>query len=385
MNSPCTVRFLFMAPGPTRPAWQFSRAGRLALACLAIATAVRAAEREAVVAVAPVTRQDLSKDLTVQAELRPFQEVDLHSKIAGYLKTISVEIGDHVKKGDVLAVLEVPEMRGDLARAEAAVRRAEANAREASLNYSRLASVSRGQPNLLAQQELDLAQSRDISAAASVAEARADLEKSRALEQYTRIVAPFDGVITKRFADAGALIQAGTASNTQAMPLVRLSQDDKLRLVFPVSVSYARTLKVGDPIEIDVGERVPRLRATIARFNRRISTETRTMLGETDVSNADLSLIPGMYVTVVLKLEQRPAALAVPVEAVAGTTRPTVFLITAEHRIEERAVKLGLQTPTKYEVVSGLKEGDLVMIGSRAHVQAGQQVTTKAVNLVAGP
>src|SRR5262245_52253770 len=106
---------------------------------------------EAVVAVAPVTRQDLEKDLTVQAELRPFQEIDLHSKIAGYLKETRVEVGDHVKTGDLIAVLEVPELRGERARAEASVQRAEANAREARLNYTRLASVSRGQPNLLAQ------------------------------------------------------------------------------------------------------------------------------------------------------------------------------------------------------------------------------------------
>lgn len=338
---------------------------------------------EAVVAVAQVARADLAKDLTVQAELRPFQEIDLHSKIAGYLKETKVEVGDHVKKGDLIAVLEVPELRGERARAEAALQRAEANAKEAHLNYTRLATVSRGQPNLLAQQEVDLAQTKDLAAAASVAEAKADVEKFRALESYTQIVAPFDGVITKRYADAGALIQAGTSSNTQAVPLVRLSQDSKLRLVFPVSVSYARNLKVGDPIEIDLGDKDKRVTTTIARFNRRISTETRTMLGETDVPNPKLELIPGMYVTAILKLEQKRGALAVPVEAVSGTTRPTVYLVNGERKIEERPVKLGLQTPTKYEVLSGLNEGDLVMIGSRAQVQAGQQVATKDIGAAA--
>ena len=240
--------------------------------------------------------------------------------------------------------------------------------------------MSRGQPNLLAQQEVDLAQSKDLAAAASVAEARADVEKYRALEGYTRITAPFDGVITKRYADAGALIQAGTSSSTQAMPLVPLSQDNKLRLVFPVSVSYARSLKVGDPIEIVLGEKERRLSGTIARFNRRISTETRTMLGETDVPNPSLELIPGMYVTAILKLDQKRGALAVPVEAVSGTTRPTVYVVNADHKIEERAIKLGLQTPTKYEVLAGLNEGDLVMIGSRAQVQVGQQVGTKNIS-----
>jgi RND family efflux transporter MFP subunit len=245
-------------------------------------------------------------------------------------------------------------------------------------------SVSRGQPNLLAQQDVDAAQAKDSATAAALAEAKADVEKLRALESYTRITAPFDGVITKRYADPGALIQAGTSSSTQAMPIVRLSQNDKLRLVFPISVSYARTIKVGDGIDIDFGEREKRVSTTIARMNRRISTDTRTMLAETDVPNSNLELIPGMYLTVVLKIERRPNALTVPVEAVAGTKQPTVYVINGEQKIEERAIQLGIETPTKYEVLSGLREGELVMIGNRAQVHIGQKVTTKKVNLVAG-
>lgn len=378
-----------MIPFPTPPIRSRARpAAAVILAGLGLflpAATAAGPDRETVVAVAPVARHDLAKDLSVQAELRPYQEIDLHSKIAGYLKETKVEVGDHVKRGDLIAVLEVPELRGELVRAQATLRRAEAGAKEAHLNYTRLASVSRGQPELLARHEVDLAQSRDLVAAAAVAEAKADLEKFRALESYTRITAPFDGVITKRYADAGALIQAGTSSNTQAVPLVRLSQDSRLRLVFPVSVSYARRLKVGDPIEIDLGDREKRLPAKIARFNRRISTETRTMLGETDVPNPNLELIPGMYVTAILRLEERRGVLAVPVEAVSGTTRPTVYVVNGDKKIEEREVKLGLQTPTKHEVLSGLADGDLVMIGSRAHVRVGQTVATKAINPVSGP
>lgn len=338
-----------------------------------------AAEAETIVAVAAVTRQDLAKELSVQAELRPYQEIELHSKIAGYLRRVNVDIGDHVKTGDPIAVLEVPELREDLARGQAALQRAEANFKEAHLNYTRLVSVSRGQPNLLAQQEVDVAQAKDSAAAAAVAEAKSDVEKFRTLESYTRINAPFDGVITKRFADAGALIQAGTASNTQAMPLVRLSQNARLRLVFPISVTYARNFKVGDAIEINLGEREPRRTVPIARFNRRIATETRTMNAEADVPNDNLELIPGMYATVVLKIEHRPQALAIPVEAVSGAKQPTVYVITGDRKIEERIIKLGIETPARYEVVSGLKEGELVMIGNRAQVHVGQKVATKMI------
>jgi RND family efflux transporter MFP subunit len=343
-----------------------------------------AAEAEPIVGAAVITREDLAKEVSVQGELRPYQEIDLHSKVAGYLARVNVDIGDRVKVGTSIATLEVPEVREELARAQAALQRAEANYKDAHLNFTRLTTVSKGQPNLLAQQEVDVAQAKDSAAAAAVAEAKADLEKYRALESYTRITAPFDGVITKRYVDAGALIQAGTSSSTQAMPIVRISQNERLRVVFPISISYARVIKVGDSVDIDLGDREKRRSATIARFNQRISTDTRTMLAETDLPNANLELIPGMYLTVILKIDRRPQALTVPVEAVAGPKQPTVYVINAEQKIEERGVQLGIETPTKYEVLAGLREGELVMIGNRAQVRVGQKVTSKKVNLVAG-
>ena len=366
------------------------RCGFLALALIAggslslHAAAAGATDPEPTVAAASIVREDLAKELSVQAELRPYQEVDLHSKVAGYLRRIDVDLGDRVKAGDPLATLEVPELRKDLVRAQASLQRAEANYQEAHLNFTRLSMVNRGQPNLLAQQEVDVAQAKDSAVAAALGEARADLEKYRALESYTRITAPFDGVITKRYADPGALIQAGTSSSTQAMPLVRLSQNDRLRLVFPVSVSYARMIRAGDAIEIDFGESSKRVPTTIARFSRRISTDTRTMLAEAEVPNPNLELIPGQYLTVVLKIDRRSKVLTVPVEAVAGAKQPTVYVINAEQKIEDRPIQLGIETPTKYEVLSGLREGDLVMIGNRAQVHVGQKVATKRVNLGAG-
>ncbi len=333
---------------------------------------------------APVTRQDLAKELSVQAEFRPYQEIELHAKVAGYLQQIGVDIGDRVRAGDAIATLEVPELKEDLARGEALAQRAAANYKEAHVNYTRLLNVNHTQSNLVAQSDLDAAEARDAAATAAVAEAKSELEKYRTLEAYTRITAPFDGVITKRFADPGALIQAGTSSSTQAMPLVRLSQIDRLRLDFPVSITYAAAIAVGDPIEIVLGDN-RRLPGTVARISHRITTETRTMMAEIDVPNPDLKLIAGMYVTVGLKLDRRVHTLAVPVEAVSGTKQPTVYVINGNHQIEERPVQLGIETPTKYEVLSGVREGELVMIGNRAQVHIGQKVTTKLVDLAAAP
>ncbi len=343
-----------------------------------------AAEAEPVVGAAAVTRQDLAKELSVQAEFRPYQEIELHAKVAGYLQQIRVDIGDRVKAGDLIATLEVPELKEDLARGEAATQRAEANYKEAHVAYTRLVAVTHTQANLVAQSDLDAAEARDASAAAVRAETKSELEKYRTLEAYTRITAPFDGVITKRFADPGALIQAGTSSSTQAMPLVRLSQNDRLRLDFPVSMTYASEIAVGDPVQIQLDD-ARRLTGTVARFSHRIAMETRTMVAEVEVPNPDLKLIPGMYVTIALQVDRRARALAIPVESVSGAKQPTVYVIGGNHQIEERAVQLGIETPTKYEVLSGLNEGDLVMIGNRSQVHVGQKVITKLVDLAATP
>jgi RND family efflux transporter MFP subunit len=345
----------------------------------------RAEERgrpDPTVATAVATREDLFKELTVQAEFRPFQEIDLHAKASGYLLQIDVDMGDVVKAGDLIGVLEVPELEDDLARAMAAEQRAEADFKEAHLNYTRLVSVSRSHANLVAQQDLDAAEAKDSASTAAVAAAKADAKKYRTLASYTRITAPFAGVITKRYADPGALIQAGTASDTQTKPLVRLSQNDRLRLDFPVSAAYADAMKVGDSVEIHLDSRDEPMTGTISRFSRRIAMETRTMQTEVEIPNSDLKLIPGMYATVVLKLQRRPQAIAIPVEAVSGSAHPTVYVVNQKQEIEERPVQLGLETPTKFEVLSGVGEGERVMIGNRSQVHVGEKVSAQPMALL---
>ena len=199
-----------------------------------------AALQKPVVAVARVEREDLFKEITIPAEFRPYAEVELHAKVSGYVKEMKVDIGDRVKAGQLLAVLEVPELHDDFDHAVASHARTQADYRDAHLAYTRLVAVNKDHPNLIAQQDLDTAEAHDATARGSVEAAKSDVEKYQTLVGYTRIVAPFDGVITKRYADPGSLIQAGTASNTQAMPLVRVSDNMLLRLDFPVSVDCAR-------------------------------------------------------------------------------------------------------------------------------------------------
>lgn len=327
-----------------------------------------------VVAVARVEREDLFREITLPAEFRPYTEVDLHAKVSGYVKEVKVDIGDRVKAGQLLAVLEVPELREELDHALAAYQRAQAEYRDAHLAYTRLVAVNQDHPNLIAQQDLDTAEARDATAAGTVAATKADVDKDQTLVAYTRLSAPFAGVITKRYADPGSLIQAGTTSNTQAMPLVRVSDNTLLRLDFPVSVDYVRGIRLGAPVSVRVDSFDGHtFEGKIARFSDKVDDSTRTMVVEMEVPNPSLELVPGMYATVMLKVDHRPHALAIPIEAVppGGTS---VLLVNSSHKVEERAVRLGIETSARYEVLVGLEEGDLVMIGNPAQLAAGQQV-----------
>ncbi len=369
-------------------------------------------EAEAVEAapVAKVTRQDLARELKLAAEFRPYQEIELHAKVAGYLKEIYVDVGDRVKQGQLLAVLEIPEMTEDLAQASAAEKRSEAEVvrargeleraesahANAHLSYTRLAAVIRSRPNLVAQQEIDDAMARDRVSEAQISAAKAALtaaeqqvQVSQASESrvktmalYSRITAPFNGVITKRYADTGAMIQAGTASQTQTMPVVRLSQNDRLRLVLPVPESISPRIHIGGPVNVQVGALNRRFEGRVARFTGRVQEATRTMETEVDVPNPELVLLPGMYAEATLTLDRRPDVLAIPVQAISGdTTNASALVVNDRSQLEERHVTLGIETPTLVEVLAGLKENELVVIGSRSQFKPGQPVEPKLVQL----
>jgi multidrug efflux pump subunit AcrA (membrane-fusion protein) len=216
----------------------------------------------ATAAVAPVIRSNLSSTLTVAGEFQPYQEVDLHAKVAGYIRRINVDIGDRIKNGEVLAVLEVTELNAQLAGSKAQIQHSQSEIAQAQSEvsfaeadyvavhaaYTRLADAAKRRPGLIAEQELDDARAKDqdvfakINFAKSALEAtqgqlavsKAENQRVQSLEDYSIVTAPFTGVVTMRYADVGSLIQAGTASNTQSMPVVRVAQSDLLRLRMPV-------------------------------------------------------------------------------------------------------------------------------------------------------
>jgi RND family efflux transporter MFP subunit len=364
------------------------------------------------VAVAKASPQDLSRTLVLTAEFKPYQEVDVMAKVAGYVKQIRVDIGDRVRQGELLATLEVPEMADDLSRAKASLDRSNAEVRRAGeelqraqsahevshLTYTRLAGVMKDRPGLVAQQEVDDARGKDLVSEAQVSAAKsslvaaqeqvnvaqAELNKVKTLSDYTRVIAPFDGVVTKRYADTGSMIQAGVASQTQAMPVVRLCQNNLLRLILPVPESVVPAIRAGQAVEVSVPSLKRTFPGRVARFANQVQLDTRTMATEVDVENPQLVLIPGMYAEVDLTLERRKRAIAIPIAAVGGSeTDPIAYIVNADRKVEIRHIQTGLETANRVEVRSGLQDGDLVVIGNRNQLTAGQQVEPKITELAA--
>jgi RND family efflux transporter MFP subunit len=376
----------------------------LGIACSGCMTKTSAAPQDIpIVPAGRAVRVDMKNDVTLTAELEPYYEVDVMAKEAGYIRHMLVDIGDHVKTGQLIGVLEIPELQDDLQRAKADVQTASAEQSAAEqdhnravaaeeiahLSYTRIQDVSKKEPGLVPLQEVDVAHSRDLEAEAQVSSAeqnvqasvsrlqaaKDDLEHETALVEYTRIVSPLNGVITQRYASDGAMIQAGTSSSTQAMPVVHVAEDDTLRLMLPVPEAYVGTIHNGEPVTVTVPALGRTVTGKVTRFADRVQSSTRTMTAEVDLKNTKLDLIPGMYAQVQLNLAEAPGAIAIPVGALDSTgTASKVYTVDAANVVHVRTVNTGIQSPQFVQVMSGIQPGETVIVGSHSGLQDGERV-----------
>src|SRR5271167_572910 len=356
-------------------------------------------------AVVQVRRAPLSNTLSIAGEFLPYQEVELHAKVAGYIRNVNVDIGERVHRGQVLAVLEIPELTAQLQAASAGVRhsqeeitrsqnevsRAEADYAALHAAATRLRQASEARPGLIAEQELDDATAKDRSAEAQVEGAKSALAASRqqlevsqadrqhyaALSEFSRITAPFDRVVTWRYADTGSLIQAGT-SNVSSMPVVKISQVNVLRLRIPVPESLAASVRDGEPADIRVKATDEHFSGKIIRSTDSLDRSTRTMQVEVDVPNQDYKLTPGMYADVSLRIQNDPNALTLPLQAInRGEDKTLVLLVNSQNVVEEREIHTGIEGSDRIQILSGLNEGDRVIVGNLSKYRPGQPVNPK--------
>jgi RND family efflux transporter MFP subunit len=360
--------------------------------------------------VAPVvlpTRAALSNQLEVAGELLPYQQVKLHAKVSGYVKHIYVDIGDRVHTGEDLADLEIPELMAqvnaakasvqraqeDVLRAKSAVIRAQADHVAVHAEYTRLKKAA-AEPGLIAQQELDNAQAKDSSAEAEVEAAKANLSAMQqsldvaransrrymALANYSHITAPFNGVVTSRYSDTGALVQAGTSST--GAPVINLEETDILRLRLPVPEALAGYVHIGDPAQIRVEATGRQLSGKVVRTDGTLDLATRTLQVEIDLKNTDGKLLPGMYADVTLNIRRAGTGLTLPVQAVNQlSSSPFALVVDAQGHIQKRVLRLGVQTPSMLEVISGISEGDRVVAANLSSFTPGEAVHAQQVTL----
>jgi RND family efflux transporter MFP subunit len=363
-------------------------------------------------AVVKVQRKDLSNTLEISSEFLPSQEIDVYAKVSGYIQKLYVDWGTHVKQGQLLAVLEIPELQQQLQQDEAAVRRSEqevARAGEeqtraesaysvAHITYQRLADVQKSRPELVAQQEVDVAQGKDLEASAGVSSSKdalaaaeqallsskAALEKDKAMFAYARMTAPFDAVVTQIYAYTGALLPAGTSSAKSDSALCHLSQNNLLRLVIPVPERAVPDIHDGQTLEVNVSALHKIFTGKIARFSDQIDPATRTMHTEVSVPNANYEIVPGMYASVKIPLNSAANVLTVPVQALQSTAvgQGTVLLVNGSNHLEKREVKIGLQTANSVEILSGLNENEMVVFGEQNQFREGELI---APQIVAAP
>ena len=317
----------------------------------------KAAPGPLTVATARVVSKKLDKHLRLPGELVAFQDVAIHSKVQGFVEGIGVDRGSAVKKGDQLVRLVAPELKAQ--RAEAEVRLASDEA-----TYRRLKDAS-ATPGVVA--------GNDVEVAAKVVEAdRARVKTCEEHESYLKIAAPFDGIVTERWAHEGSMVGPSTG------PLLRLQQISELRLVVPVPESAVGGVDVGDTVTFTVpaypGQAIS---GEVARLARSVDPRTRSMPVELKVSNADGRLAPGMYPEISWPVRRKQPTLFVPATAVASTMEKTFVIRIKGGAVEWVDVKLGASTPDGVEVFGALAEGDVVAARGTDELKPGTTVNTK--------
>lgn len=314
-----------------------------------------------------------------------FYEAALHAKVTGYLQSISVDKGDFVKKGQVLAVVQVPELHSNLARAQATLV-------ITRVTYQRLRRVQKSDPRLVSQEDVDIAY-------AKYGEAQAAVHTLETMVSYTEIIAPFDGVITGRFADPGALIRAGGGdigmNETSALispgategagghrsgggPVLTLADIDKLRIYVYVPEKSYPYIRKGTPAILRFDEFPGRVfKGTVARYATALDLATRTMLAEVDIDNPGRVIYPRSYAHVIIDLQRHPNVLRLPVSAIHGAGKASRVMVVENGQLKTVRVRTGINDGNYVEIKSGLTGNSLVLATYSNNLNSGEAVKYK--------
>jgi RND family efflux transporter MFP subunit len=315
-------------------------------------------------------KQEVSKKLRIPAELLPYERAEINAKVEGYVQKIMVDIGDNVKEGQVLAVLEAPETVAAYAEANAKLQEANARYIGSKDRYDRLKQASKEEGiiaagNLITTENQKLADSSAMNAAKSTAEVY------RELQEYLTLRAPFDGRITKRTVDPGNLV----GSNAQS--LFVLETPHRLRLRVPVPESYTGNVPASEQIAFSVDAIVEKtFEARLSRKSGSIDPATRTETWEYEVDNTNDELKPGMYALVELDLGRAGASFVVPYTAMV-TSQERKFIVKVNNgTVEWVDVRQGISMNEGVEVFGELQQGDTILTRGSEEIREGTKVLT---------
>jgi RND family efflux transporter MFP subunit len=326
-------------------------------------------------------RLTVARHVQTNATLEAFEQTDLFAKVSGYLSDVRADIGDHVKAGQVLSVIDIPEMGKELAEAKAQLEskrkaletalrevehhKADVTLQDATLKRQEVLFEGRAitdqtldevrAKTQIAQADLGVAEANRAFAAAQVDLGAATVEKIKTLLGYAQIVAPFDGVVARRLVNRGDLVQAATSTRTT--PLFTVQRIDTMRVFCDVPEDDVPHLHVGDSATIKpAGFDGQPYVGKVTRFSLRLDPETRNMRTEIDLPNAGERLYPGMYAQVSLEMNTHPNAMTVPATAVGSDSDGHFVYTVYDNRITRVAVKIGLTDNGNIEVIAGLAD-----------------------------
>ena len=317
------------------------------------------------------TPSSLSSEIALPGNTQAFMDTPIYSRTNGYLRDWYFDIGAHVRKGQLMAQIETPEVDQQLQVAQADLKSAQANLDLANTTSARYQNLLK--TNSVSKQETDVAMSDAAAKKAAVDASMANVRRLEQLQSFEKVYAPFDGIVTARNTDVGRLISAG--QNTTPQELFHLAAIGKIRVYVAVPQAYAAAVKVGGKATLTLDEYPGRsFEGTIARNSNAIDQASRTLNVEVDVDNPKGELLPGAYVFVHFKVPEHVANLAVPSNTLLFRSEGLRVGVVRDDRVQLVPVKIGRDAGATVEIASGLTSNDAVILDPSDSLASGQEV-----------
>lgn len=317
-------------------------------------------------------KDTLESEMIIPGELIAYQQVDLYAKVTGFVKELNVDIGSKVKAGQVLIVLEAPELTAQLSAAQSRLKSQEALYTASMANYNRLIETSKT-PGTISPHDIEQAEARKNADLATLDAARASYKEVNDVKDYLVLRAPFAGTITARNVNIGAYV--GPSGRGSELPALTLQQQDKLRLVVSVPETYTGYIEPGDEVQYRVRSMPGQVfKAKLVRLSGALDPRLRSQRIEADIKNSDGQFLAGTVADVTFRLKSRPTSFNVPETAVVTTSESSFVVRIVDQKAQRVTIKKGIQADDSIEVFGNLKEGDVLLKKANEEIKEGQEI-----------